>query len=200
MSSKPHGDSFVVKNYRLAVVGGGAVGKSTLTIQFIQSCFVTDYDPTIEDSYTKQCIIDGIASKLDILDTAGQEDFHAMKEQYMRTAEGFLLVFSVTDQNSFAETSNFYMQILRVKDREEFPIILVGNKADLESRRQVTSEEGLQLGRHLGIPYIETSAKNRMNIDAVFHELVRMIRKFQEAERTPCKQKKTQRRSNCSIF
>uniref|UniRef100_A0A4W5RC75 RAS related 2 n=1 Tax=Hucho hucho TaxID=62062 RepID=A0A4W5RC75_9TELE len=93
-------DGSVQEKYRLVVVGGGGVGKSALTIQFIQSYFVTDYDPTIEDSYTKQCVIDERAARLDILDTAGQEEFGAMREQYMRTGEGFLLVFSVTDRGS----------------------------------------------------------------------------------------------------
>ena len=68
---------------------------------FSQSYFVTDYDPTIEDSYTKQCVIDNKVAKLDILDTAGQEEFSAMREQYMRTGEGFLLVFSVTDKSRY---------------------------------------------------------------------------------------------------
>lgn len=108
--------------YKLVVVGGGGVGKSALTIQFIQSHFVQDYDPTIEDSYKKQCVIDDKVAHLDILDTAGQEEFSAMREQYMRTGEGFLLVFSLTDRGSFDEVSHFHTQILRVKDCEEFPI------------------------------------------------------------------------------
>ena len=73
----------------------------------IQSYFVTDYDPTIEDSYTKQCVIDDKVAKLDILDTAGQEEFSAMREQYMRSGEGFLLVFAVTDRASFEEVRGY---------------------------------------------------------------------------------------------
>ncbi|KAJ7411160.1 hypothetical protein WISP_103964 [Willisornis vidua] len=164
------------EKYRLVVVGGGGVGKSALTIQFIQSYFVTDYDPTIEDSYTKQCVIDERAARLDILDTAGQEEFGAMREQYMRTGEGFLLVFSVTDRGSFEEIYKFQRQILRVKDRDEFPMILVGNKADLDHQRQVTQEEGQQLARQLKVTYMEASAKIRLNVDQAFHELVRVIR------------------------
>merc|ERR1712241_39710 len=118
--------------YKLVVVGGGGVGKSAITIQFIQSYFVTDYDPTIEDSYTKQCVIDNKVAKLDILDTAGQEEFSAMREQYMRSGEGFLLVFSLSDRRSFDEAARFHKDILRAKDRDEFPVMLVGNKADLE--------------------------------------------------------------------
>ncbi|XP_015762605.1 PREDICTED: ras-like protein RAS2 [Acropora digitifera] len=127
------------KQYKLVVVGGGGVGKSALTIQFIQSHFVSDYDPTIEDSYRKQCVIDERVAHLDILDTAGQEEFSAMREQYMRNGEGFLLVFSVTDRASFQEIqTTFHPQILRVKDRSEFPMILVGNKSDLEQERTVS--------------------------------------------------------------
>lgn len=168
-------------SYKLVVVGGGGVGKSALTIQFIQSYFVTDYDPTIEDSYRKQCVIDQQVAKLDILDTAGQEEFSAMREQYMRSGEGFLLVFSVADKLSFSEVHNFHRQILRVKDREEFPMILVGNKCDLdESKRMVSTSEAKAMADELSIEYLETSAKTKINVERVFHDLVRNIRKFDE--------------------
>ena len=75
-----------------------------------------------------------------VLDTAGQEEFSAMREQYMRSGEGFLLVFSVTDRNSFDELLRFHKQILRVKDRDEFPMLMVGNKADLEHQRMVWNQ------------------------------------------------------------
>lgn len=171
------------QTYKLVVVGGGGVGKSAITIQFIQSYFVTDYDPTIEDSYTKQCVIDDVPAKLDILDTAGQEEFSAMREQYMRSGEGFLLVFAVTDHASFDEMYKFHKQILRVKDRDEFPMLMVGNKSDLDHQRVVSLEEAQQLSRQLKIPYIECSAKLRINVDQAFHELVRVVRKFQLSER-----------------
>jgi len=125
--------------YKIVVVGGGGVGKSAITIQFIQSYFVTDYDPTIEDSYTKQCVIDDEVARLDILDTAGQEEFSAMREQYMRSGEGFLLVFSLTERQSFEEVYKFHKQVLRVKDRDEFPMLIVGNKADMDRHRQVST-------------------------------------------------------------
>lgn len=173
------------QTYKLVVVGGGGVGKSAITIQFIQSYFVTDYDPTIEDSYTKQCVIDDIPAKLDILDTAGQEEFSAMREQYMRSGEGFLLVFAVTDRASFDETFRFHRQILRVKDRDEFPMLLAGNKADLEHQRVVSTQEARDLSAQLRVPYVECSAKLRVNVDQAFHELVRVVRRFQALERTP---------------
>ncbi|XP_059165451.1 ras-related protein R-Ras2-like [Physella acuta] len=135
MSRNANDNNSFSQSYKLVVVGGGGVGKSALTIQFIQSYFVTDYDPTIEDSYTKQCVIDEHVARLDILDTAGQEEFSAMREQYMRSGEGFLLVYSVIDRSSFEEIFKFHRQILRVKDRDEFPMLLVANKSDLDSQR-----------------------------------------------------------------
>ncbi len=75
-----------------------------------------------------------------MLDTAGQEEYSAMREQYMRTGEGFLLVYSITSRQSFEEMVTFQQQILRVKDKDYFPIIVVGNKCDLEGERQVSTE------------------------------------------------------------
>ena len=73
-----------------------------------------------------------------MLDTAGQEEYQAMREQYMRTGEGFLLVYSITSRQSFDEIMTFQQQILRVKDKDYFPIILVGNKCDLDGDREVS--------------------------------------------------------------
>ncbi|KAF9105122.1 Ras GTPase [Mortierella sp. AM989] len=172
----------LMREYRLVVVGGGGVGKSALTIQFIQSHFVDEYDPTIEDSYRKQCVIDEEVALLDVLDTAGQEEYSAMREQYMRTGEGFLLVFSITSRNSFEEISTFYQQILRVKDKDFFPIILVANKCDLEHERQVSTHEGRELAKQFNSRLIETSAKQRINVDEAFYNLVREIRRFNKEE------------------
>lgn len=184
-SSSSAGGSGRTAEHKLVVVGGGGVGKSALTIQFIQAYFVLDYDPTIEDSYVKQCIIDGDICKLEVLDTAGQDEFSTMREQYMRTGHGFLLVYSVTDRSSLEEVVRLYKQIVRIKDRDEFPMILVANKCDLEQQRLVSREEGEGLARELALPYLECSAKYRLNVDQAFHNLVRLIRKFYAAERPP---------------
>lgn len=77
---------------------------------------------------------------LDVLDTAGQEEYSAMREQYMRTGEGFLLVYSITSRQSFDEIQTFQQQILRVKDKDYFPIIIVGNKCDLDGEREVSRQ------------------------------------------------------------
>jgi len=174
-----------LREYKLVVVGGGSVGKSCLTIQLIQSHFVDEYDPTIEDSYRKQCVIDDDVALLDVLDTAGQEEYSAMREQYMRTGEGFLLVYSITARQSFEEIMTFQQQILRVKDKDYFPVIVVGNKCDLEAERQVSKQEGEALARQFGCKFIETSAKSRINVEAAFFDLVREIRRYNRDTNPP---------------
>ncbi|CCM02289.1 uncharacterized protein FIBRA_04377 [Fibroporia radiculosa] len=173
-----------LREYKLVVVGGGGVGKSALTIQFIQSHFVDEYDPTIEDSYRKQCVIDDEVALLDVLDTAGQEEYGAMREQYMRTGEGFLLVYSITSRPSFEEITIFHQQILRVKDQDSFPVVVVANKSDLEYERQVGMNEGRDLAKHFGCKFIETSAKQRINVDEAFSSLVREIRRHNKEQQT----------------
>ncbi|KAG8181823.1 hypothetical protein JTE90_001477 [Oedothorax gibbosus] len=173
--SKPPNENLIT--YKLVVVGDGGVGKSALTIQFFQKMFVTDYDPTIEDSYIQHTEVEGQWCILDVLDTAGQEEFSAMREQYMRKGDGFLLVYSVTDKQSFENIRHFHTQILRVKDRDSYPMLLVANKVDLVHLRKVSEELGKELAVSLKIPYIETSAKDPpLNVDAAFHEVVKIIR------------------------
>ncbi|MCI4384684.1 hypothetical protein PGIGA_G00041650 [Pangasianodon gigas] len=155
----------------------------TATPPPLPSYFVSDYDPTIEDSYTKICTVDGKETRLDILDTAGQEEFGAMREQYMRSGEGFLLVFALNDIGSYNEIQKFHTQILRVKDRDDFPMVLVGNKSDLEHQRVVSKEEAMSFAKENRIHYMESSAKNRYNVDEAFLEVVRAIRYYSNAER-----------------
>jgi len=170
--------------YKLVLVGIGGVGKSCLTIQFISQRFVEDYDPTLEDSYRKQITVDSEECLLDIFDTAGQEDFSAVRDQYMRTGDGFLCVYSVTYIFSFQEVTPLYEHILRVKDCEKVPFVLVGNKSDLVDQREVTTEQGQQLAATLHCKFLESSAKSRTNVVESFHEIVREIKKMRALEKS----------------
>lgn len=162
--------------YKIVVCGGGGVGKSALTIQFIQKCFVEEYDPTIEDSYRKQCMVDEKTSLIDILDTAGQEEYSAMQDQYMRSGEGFMLVYSITSRQSFDNLDTIYQKLCRVKDTEDkIPMLIVGNKCDLEDEREVLFQDGKTYASIIKSPFFETSAKTRYNVDECFYQLVREI-------------------------
>jgi len=185
--------------YKLVIIGGGGVGKSALTIQFIQNHFIIAYDPTIEDSYRKQVLIDDETAVLDILDTAGQEEFSAMRDQYMRTGKGFLLVYDITSRRTFEEVVTLREQIYRVSDKDfsaKIPIVLCGNKCDLDNDRQVTTAEGIELARSFNIPFREASAKSRINVDEVWFDLVREIRSLKGNG----SHKKTKKRNPCTLL
>ncbi|PAA57114.1 hypothetical protein BOX15_Mlig000936g2 [Macrostomum lignano] len=189
-----------VKPIKIVVIGSGGVGKSALTLQFSKSKFFLDYDPTIEDSFSKSCYIDNEMARLDILDTAGQEEFTSMREQYMRLGQAFLVVFSVTDRKGFEEVDSLIQLIYRVKDREAFPIMVAGNKIDLQNDRcidQSLAQELVQRHQEFNpyCAYIETSAKTRLNVDLVFHDLVRLLRLYNAKGGS-----KQAKKSKCSLL
>lgn len=128
--------------HKVIMVGSGGVGKSALTLQFMYDEFVEDYEPTKADSYRKNIVLAGNECQIDILDTAGQEDYAAIRDNYFRSGEGFLCVFSITDRETYEATQEFRDQILRVKgadsQSDNIPFILIGNKSDLQSTRKVS--------------------------------------------------------------
>ncbi|KAA0193289.1 Ras protein Rap 1b [Fasciolopsis buskii] len=156
-----------MREYKLVVLGSGGVGKSALTVQFVQGIFVEKYDPTIEDSYRKQVEIDSQQCMLEILDTAGTEQFTAMRDLYMKNGQGFLLVYSITQQSTLNDLIDLREQILRVKDVDEFPLVLVGNKCDLEAERSVGREQGQRLANEWKCHHMESSAKAKINVNEV---------------------------------
>eukprot|EP01092_Planopodium_desertum_P005889 TRINITY_DN2435_c0_g1_i1.p2 TRINITY_DN2435_c0_g1~~TRINITY_DN2435_c0_g1_i1.p2 ORF type:complete len:197 (-),score=81.97 TRINITY_DN2435_c0_g1_i1:75-665(-) len=163
--------------YMLVVVGAGGVGKSALTVQLVQGRFLEEYDPTIEDSYRKQVTIDDQHCVLNILDTAGQEEYSAMKDQYMRRGDGFLCVYSITSKASFGEIDEYVDSIRRIKDTDNVPVMIVGNKSDLEDDREVPKSEGEAKAKSYGCSvFLETSAKTKTNVEESFYQLVREIR------------------------
>uniref|UniRef100_A0A7S4HSX1 Uncharacterized protein n=2 Tax=Vannella robusta TaxID=1487602 RepID=A0A7S4HSX1_9EUKA len=161
--------------HKIIIVGSGGVGKSALTLQFMYGDFSDDYDPTSADSYRKNLTVDGTEINLDILDTAGQEDYAAMRDNYYRTGEGFMCVYSIIMQDSFDKLENFFEQILRVTDKDRVPFMLIGNKLDLEDERQVDPMRGQELSAKYDCPFMETSAKTNTNVEDAFLTLVRAV-------------------------
>ncbi|KAI4866200.1 ras-domain-containing protein [Hypoxylon rubiginosum] len=171
------------REFHVVVLGAGGVGKSCLTAQFVHNEWIESYDPTIEDSYRTQVAVDGRQVVLEILDTAGTEQFVAMRDLYMKTGQGFLLVFSITSTSSLAELAGLRDEIIRIKDDENVPIVICGNKADLEDQRSVPRTKGFQISQRWGAPYYEASARTRTNVEEVFIDLCRqMLRKDDAGE------------------
>lgn len=174
--------------YKLCVLGDGGVGKTALTIQFCSSHFVETYDPTIEDSYTRQLLVDDTVCKLEILDTAGQEEFTALRDQWIRDSEGFIVIYSIINKLSFEQIDIFINQIKRVKcDSEMIPITMVGNKCDLEENREVKTLEAKSYASQENISFFETSAKTRKNVEESFLSLVRKIKSSRKPKKKPIK-------------
>jgi len=171
--------------YKIVVLGGGGVGKSALTIRLVTDNFLDEYDPTIEDSYRKQVEIDNVPALLDILDTAGQEEFASMQDQWMREGKGFLLVYNIMEKASFQELSILRDKILRAKDVDSVPLVIAGNKCDLRDNNntsQVTTKEGADLAKQWNCKFFETSAKDKINNEECFYEVVRQIRAAEQKE------------------
>lgn len=163
-----------MREFKVVVLGSGGVGKSALTVQFVSGSFMEKYDPTIEDFYRKEIEVDGSPSVLEILDTAGTEQFASMRDLYIKNGQGFVVVYSITSQQSFQDIRCMKEAIVRVKNgNERIPVLLVGNKVDLGHQREVSTVEGMTLAQSWGCPFMETSAKDRRNVNEVFAEVVR---------------------------
>jgi GTPase KRas protein len=171
-----------------------------ITVQLCLNHFVETYDPTIEDSYRKQVQIDNMSCMLEVLDTAGQEEYTALRDQWIRDGEGFVLVYSISSRASFARIEKFHRQIQRVKESSQSgspsypgsplsttsngsgsfgpaPVMLVGNKCDRVTEREVSTQEGQALARELGCDFVEASAKNCVNVERAFYDVVRQLRR-----------------------
>eukprot|EP01087_Luapelamoeba_hula_P019674 TRINITY_DN654_c0_g1_i11.p1 TRINITY_DN654_c0_g1~~TRINITY_DN654_c0_g1_i11.p1 ORF type:complete len:533 (+),score=69.97 TRINITY_DN654_c0_g1_i11:253-1851(+) len=176
---------------RSVMIGEGGVGKSAMTVQFIMSQWMDEYDPTIEDSYRMAMVIGKVECIIDILDTAGPEEFSAMRDHYIRNGECFVLTFDITKRASFDEIESFHRQLLRVKNvssagpESGIIVVLVGNKSDLEQQRQVSTEEAQDLAHSWGIHYIECSAKTNHNIAKIYFGISRQWLQMQGETQEP---------------
>ena len=160
---------------KIAVLGKGVVGKSSLTYRFINYDVSTEHDPTIEDRYKSNLNIEGTNYEVEILDTAGEEDYQNMMDMWISFGEGFLLVFAINDKESFNLIKLKHDRILKGKHGVKCPILLVGNKQDLENERQVNYSEAKEMADKWGIEYIETSAKTNFNCKEAFEMLAQKI-------------------------
>ncbi|KAH8913618.1 hypothetical protein BT69DRAFT_1314870 [Atractiella rhizophila] len=169
------------REYKLVIFGGGGVGKSALTIRFCHGAFAERYDPTIEDSYMKSMTVDHVQCQCEILDTAGTDQFPALHSLYMKSGDGFILVFALNSRDSIEDLLPIRDSIVRQKEdldikKENVPFLLIGNKCDLIMERKVGAEVGASLSRFWGgVAYYETSAKSGVNVAVVFKCIVRQI-------------------------
>ncbi|KAJ4495101.1 small GTPase superfamily [Lentinula edodes] len=177
--------------FKVVVLGAGGVGKSALTVRFIQDIFVENYDPTIEEEYRRSISVDGTLTTLEVLDTAGLEQFTSLNEVYIKAGKGFILVFSLTQEASLKEVDHLRKQIIRIKgEAGAIPIVVVGTKLDLVNEREVHRNTIQALASRWKLPFYETSSKRNWHISDVFEDLVRQMRARYPPEQPSIKKSK----------
>ncbi|TAQ85524.1 hypothetical protein B7494_g6143 [Chlorociboria aeruginascens] len=178
----------------ITICGDGGCGKSSITLRLVRSQWTHEYDPTIEDSYTLTRTIDGQTYHLSLTDTAGQEEYRGMWASSNLRSDAFLLVYDITSSSSLEQLGYFNDLIdmeaetrldaweTRREGKEGVPggwirpvKIVAGNKCDLQESRQIPAQVGLEWARKRGCGFMETSARNTVNIEETFALIVRRV-------------------------
>ncbi|KAG0714503.1 GTP-binding protein Rheb [Chionoecetes opilio] len=160
------------KTRKVAVMGYRSVGKSSLCIQFVDGQFVDSYDPTIENTFTKKLKVKGQEYGLELVDTAGQDEYSIFPAQYSINIHGYVLVYSITSEKSFQVAQVIYDKILDMMGKETIPVVLVGNKNDLHRERVVSTDQGRRLADSWKAAFLETSAMEHEAVSDIFSRAV----------------------------
>jgi len=162
--------------FKILLIGDSGVGKSCLLLRFADDSWTDTHISTIGvDFKIKTLNIDGKTIKLQIWDTAGQERFRTITSSYYRGAQGIILVYDCTDQESFSNVKQWMGEIDRYAC-ENVNKLLVGNKTDLVNEKVVDQATAKAFADSMGIPFIETSAKNATNVEQCFLSMARDIK------------------------
>lgn len=212
-SSKPSanvpagGGSSPLVTFNVSVLGTGGVGKSALTLRFVRDTFIQDWDPTIEDAYKKTVVVDGQVCVLDVLDTAGQDDFESLRPSWMIGKDGYVFVFSLDQPESLTELAPFFELHAQLNEGRRVPVVLCGNKRDLglvggeaaAERQQRSREAGRAKAKEISAKFIETSALQGDNVNDVFEGFVKEALGMMKKTGVDSSQEKS-RRSWCSVM
>mmetsp|Transcript_29526 Transcript_29526/g.41542 ORF Transcript_29526/g.41542 Transcript_29526/m.41542 type:complete len:901 (+) Transcript_29526:99-2801(+) len=155
---------------------GAQCGKSALIVKYVYGRFSNQYEDTVEDNHKKQFFYEGRKVTLKILDTAGSDDYSAMRSQWFSKSQGFVFVYSITSEHSFQMIPSLFEEVVRAKMTDKFPMVLVGTQADQSSKRKVSRKQGKDLARKYNAPFFETSAVTGDNVDNAFEALVLELR------------------------
>ena len=160
---------------KVIIVGNPSVGKSNLILQYTENRFNSEHSPTVGlDFSSKKVQLNNITFTCQLWDTAGQEHFQSITRKYYKDSTCAVVVFDITNRNTFTSVQRWFNDIKKECD-DNILIVLVGNKSDLENKRQVMYDEAKTLADEFNVSYYETSAKNGNNVDKMFKELIQVV-------------------------
>ncbi|PVV02980.1 hypothetical protein BB560_002562 [Smittium megazygosporum] len=169
------GDSSMLQKFKLVFLGDQSVGKTAIISRFMYDSFEETYLATIGiDFLSKSIYLEDRTIRLQLWDTAGQERFRSLIPSYIRDSSVAVIVYDITDRNTFASTLN-WIEDARTERSNEVILVLVGNKTDLGDKRVVSTEEGEARARESGALFMETSAKAGHNVKELFRKIARTL-------------------------
>eukprot|EP00227_Mantoniella_beaufortii_P013772 CAMPEP_0197581608 /NCGR_PEP_ID=MMETSP1326-20131121/5075_1 /TAXON_ID=1155430 /ORGANISM="Genus nov. species nov., Strain RCC2288" /LENGTH=175 /DNA_ID=CAMNT_0043145543 /DNA_START=284 /DNA_END=807 /DNA_ORIENTATION=- len=161
--------------FKVVLLGEGRVGKTSLLLRYVNDIFSETQPATIQASYlTKRITVDGSSAQLNIWDTAGQERFHALGPIYYRDADAALLVFDITDVDSFTRVKNWVKELRKMAGKD-IVLVLAGNKIDMERNRQVTNEDAEAYSASVDAQLFSTSAKLNRGVEQAFLNIAKRL-------------------------
>ncbi|KAF2484694.1 small GTPase superfamily [Neohortaea acidophila] len=170
------------KQRKMAIVGSRSVGKSSLTVQYVDNHFVDSYYPTVENTFSKMIRYKNQDYAVEIIDTAGQDEYTILNSKHFIGIHGYMIVYSVANKQSFEMVRIIRDKILNHLGTEGVPIMIVANKSDLRpEQRQVSAADGKKLADELGCGFVEASARFNENVSKAFEGMIVEIEKGQEA-------------------
>ena len=164
-----------MKSVKVGMFGGGGVGKTSITLQFVKGEFTEGYIPTIEDEFIKGIEYKGETVQIEIIDTAGQDDFEAMRNRFMSAVDGFVYVYSILDPSSISALKDIHQTVLLAKGTKTIPCVVAANKCDLRNADSIPESEGEALGKEFGCSVYETSAKENKNIQELYNNILELL-------------------------
>ena len=177
----------------VAILGEAAVGKTAITVRYLRDKFDPNYEPSVKQEYIKQFKLDdGSVGTVQLLDTGGMEEYETLYDQWIRSNDGFLIVYAIDNWETFEKIQIIIQKIKKIKENSKVPIMIVGNKSDLVDYRQVQKQQAKQLvDDEKNIKFIETSALTSYNCKACINDCIKMI--IQKRRKRDEKQKQKQK-------